>query len=99
MQVAFSARATRQLADVDFYISEMAGDAVAEGYISRILRFCRRLDMFPVRGTSHDDLLPGLRVVGFERRVTIAFIVTNETVLIEGIFYGGQDWASALKTP
>jgi hypothetical protein len=36
-----------------------------------------------------DDLLSGLRVTGFERRVTIAFIVTAEAVLIEGIFYGG----------
>ncbi len=55
--------------------------------------------MFPNRGTSHDDVLPGLRVVGFERRVTIAFIVTDEAVLIEGVFYGGQDWESALKLP
>ena len=37
-------------------------------------------------------LLPGLRVTGFERRVTIAFIVTADAVLIEGIFYGGRDF-------
>jgi hypothetical protein len=36
--------------------------------------------------------LAGLRTVGFERRVTIAFVVTADTVLIEGIFYGGQDF-------
>ena len=30
----------------------------------------------PLRGTQRDDLLSGLRVTGFERRVTIAFIVT-----------------------
>jgi hypothetical protein len=38
-------------------------------------------------GTQRDDLI-GLRVTGFERRVTIAFIVTADAVLIEGIFYG-----------
>jgi hypothetical protein len=43
-------------------------------------------------GTKREDLLAGLRTVGFERRVTIAFMVTDETVLIEGIFYGGQDF-------
>jgi toxin ParE1/3/4 len=41
-----------------------------------------------------DDLLPGLRTIGFERRITIAFVVTADTVLIEGIFYGGQDFES-----
>jgi hypothetical protein len=30
--------------------------------------------------------LPGLRVTGFERRVTIAFVVTADAVLMEGIF-------------
>lgn len=99
MQVAFSSRAVRQLADLNIYIAEMAGDAVADGYTSRILAFCRRLDTFPHRGTRRDDILPGLRVVGFERRVSIAFLVMAETVLVEGIFYGGQDWAAALKTP
>jgi len=31
-------------------------------------------------------------VTGFERRLTIAFIVTAEAMLIEGIFYGGRDF-------
>jgi hypothetical protein len=41
--------------------------------------------------------LPGLRVIGFERRVTIAFLVTETAVLIEGIFYGGQDFETAFR--
>jgi toxin ParE1/3/4 len=39
-----------------------------------------------------DDLLPGSRTIGFERRITIAFVVTADTVLIEDIFYGAQDF-------
>ncbi len=31
-----------------------------------------------------------------ERRVTIAFVVTSDAVLVEGIFYGGQDFEAAL---
>jgi len=38
----------------------------------------------------------GLRVVGFERRVTIAFEVDDERVTILRIFYGGVDWERAL---
>jgi len=53
------------------------------------------LATFPQRGQLRDDLLPGLRTTGFERRITIAFVVTPDAVLIEGIFYGGQDFEAA----
>ena len=69
----------------------------ADSYISRIVDFCNGLSTFPLRGTQRDDLLPGLRVTGFERRVTIAFIVTAEAVLIEGIFYGGRDFEAEFR--
>jgi toxin ParE1/3/4 len=46
-----------------------------------------------LRGTAaRGDLLPGLRTIGFERRATIAFTVTADAVLVEGVFYGGQDF-------
>jgi toxin ParE1/3/4 len=41
--------------------------------------------------------LPGLRVTGFERRVTIAFIVTADAVLVEGIFDGGRDFEAEFR--
>jgi toxin ParE1/3/4 len=47
---------------------------------------------FPNRGTRRDDLRPSLRVIGFERRVTIAFHVSASAVTIDRIFYGGRDW-------
>jgi toxin ParE1/3/4 len=43
------------------------------------------------RGTRRDDLQPGLRIVGFERRVTIAFHVEPGTVTIDRVLYGGRD--------
>src|SRR5579863_8586630 len=60
-------------------------------------RSARILRTFPRRGTQRDDLLPGLRVTGFERRVTVAFVVTDAAVLIEGIFYGGQDFEALFR--
>jgi toxin ParE1/3/4 len=50
-----------------------------------------------MRGRKRDDLLPGLRTIGFERRVTVAFVVSADAVLIEGIFYGGRDFEAALR--
>jgi toxin ParE1/3/4 len=38
-----------------------------------------------------------LRVTGFERRVNVAFVVTADAVLIEGIFYGGQHFEAVFR--
>jgi toxin ParE1/3/4 len=51
----------------------------------------------PLRGRRRDDILPGLRVIGFERRVNIAFVVTTDALLIEGIFYGGRNYEAILR--
>ncbi len=42
-----------------------------------------------------DDVRPGLRIVGFERRITIAFTATEAEVTILRLFFGGQDWGRA----
>jgi toxin ParE1/3/4 len=51
--------------------------------------------MFPERGTRRDDLRPGLRIVGYRRRVTIAFHVGDDSVTIDRVLYGGRDLAPA----
>lgn len=35
--------------------------------------------------------MPGLRIVGYRRAVSIAFAVESEQVLILGIFYAGRN--------
>jgi toxin ParE1/3/4 len=95
--VLFTASAERQLDSLHQYIADRAGEGTADGYMGRIVTFCRGLSTFPLRGTARDDLLPGLRTVGFERRATIAFMVTTDAVLIEGVFYGGQDFEANFR--
>ena len=56
-----------------------------------IRNFCDSFVTFPHRGTKRDDLRAGLRLIGFERRVTIAFSVEGDTVVIVRIFYAGRD--------
>jgi toxin ParE1/3/4 len=97
VRVIFTRLAERQLDALHDYIAKQANEERADGYAGRIIDFCSGFATFPERGTRRDDILPGLRVTGFERRVTIAFVVTPETVLIEGIFYGGQDFEAALR--
>ncbi len=88
MQVIFTPLAERQLDKLHERISQQANEQRADDYIGRIIAYCKSFKTFPQRGTSRDDLLDGLRTIGFERRITIAFVVTPSAVLIEGIYYG-----------
>ena len=97
MRVIFTPLAERHIDRLHEYITKHASEERADGYVSRIVEFCNRLTTFPLRGMRRDDLLPGLRVTGFERRVNVAFVVTADAVLIEGIFYGGQDFEAVFQ--
>jgi toxin ParE1/3/4 len=92
----------RPLAEADLfalydYIAQQAGHTVAGGYIDRIEATCLALESFPERGTRRDDIHPGIRTVGFERRATIVFRVMENEVVIVRIFYGGQDYERRLR--
>lgn len=89
--VVFDPAAEADLDEIAIWVAERANLEVAIGYVDRLVAFCQRLDVFPKRGTSRDDLLSGLRTIGFERRVLIAFRVQGDTVSILRILYGGQD--------
>ena len=93
----------RPLAETDLfslyrYIAASAGHRVAGAYIDRVEAACLALADFPQRGTKRDDILPGLRTIGFERRATIAFQVRKTDVVIVRIFYGGQDFEHILSS-
>jgi toxin ParE1/3/4 len=90
-KVAFSPEAQSDLLSLYDYIAEQAGATIALGYIDRIERYCLGFDLGGERGTMRSDVRPGLRTVGFERRVTIAFHVDSESVTIDRILYGGRD--------
>jgi len=76
------------------YISEHGGVERAGAFIDRIEQTCRNLTTFPERGTVRDDLHTGIRIIGFERRTSIAFIVEDDTVKILRILYGGREFPS-----
>lgn len=96
--VVYSARAQRHLSDLYLWIAEQSGfPDRAEGYVSAIFDHCDELADFSFRGIARDDLRPGLRTIGFRRRVVIAFAVQESTVEILGVYYGGQDYESLLS--
>ena len=96
-EVGFRPRAEADLFGLYRHIAEESGRAVAGAYIDRIEAACLALETFPERGARRDDIRPGLRTIGFERRATIVFQVIEAEVVIVRIFYGGQDYERLLR--
>jgi toxin ParE1/3/4 len=93
----YASRATSQLQDLFDYIVQASGEERADAFVGALVDYCDRLPVSPYRGTKRDDIREGLRIVGFRRRVTIAFSVSDGATTVLGIFYGGQNVELALK--
>jgi toxin ParE1/3/4 len=96
-RVVFAPEAERDLTQLYDFLEEQSGHERALGYLEQVIAYCEGFSDFPERGTLRSDLWPGLRITGFERRVTIAFHVTEDAVTIDRIFYGGRNWESILS--
>lgn len=95
-RVVFSPEAAADLINLYDYIAARSGATRAINYIGRIEAYCAGFRYSAERGTRRDDLRSGLRMTGFERRVTIAFHVEPNAVIIDRILYGGRDVMRAL---
>ena len=89
-EVIFAPEALEDLVALYDWIADAAGPATALGYIERLEAYCLGFDLASERGQARENIRPGLRVVGFERRVTIAFSVDDVTVTILRLLYGGR---------
>jgi plasmid stabilization system protein ParE len=93
----YSPQAEAHLLALFSQIAVAASPEIAARYTDAIVEQCESLVTFPMRGAQRDDLHPGLRVFGFRRRVSIAFLVESDSVIIAGIFYGGQNLESIFE--
>lgn len=96
-KVRFLATAEDDLLNLYRYIADESGLEVAGGYVERIEAACLALGTFPERGLRRDDIRPGLRILGFEGRVSLVFRVRKSEVTIVRIIYGGRDLVRLLR--
>ena len=78
-------------------IAAAAHPNTALAYIERIETFCHGMRIASERGTRRDDIRPDLRIVTFERRVTVAFTVDETSVVILRLFYAGRNWEELIE--
>ncbi|MBV9218062.1 MAG: type II toxin-antitoxin system RelE/ParE family toxin [Methylobacteriaceae bacterium] len=94
-QVVVAPEARNDLLRIYERIEEAAGPGIALSYIEGIEAYCLGFDLASGRNRERNDIRPGLRIVGFELRVTVAFTVDADRVAIPRLFYGEQDWEQA----
>lgn len=94
--VEFSDDARADLIALYDWIALAATPDTALAYVERLERYCLDFDHASERGHLRDDIRPGLRVVGFERRVTVAFVVEERRAVILRLFYAGRNWIGDL---
>jgi plasmid stabilization system protein ParE len=90
-QVVFSPQAIRDLDDALIYLAPEMGAAAAREYLAKIRNYCAGFATFPNRGMRRDDLRPGIRLVGYRYKATIAFDIDRETVTILRIYHRGRN--------
>lgn len=95
--VVLAPEAEGDLHDIHAFIAREGGPDRAFAFIERIAGFVAGLADFPERGRRRDDLFPGLRVIGFARRVAIAFLVSETRVTVLRVLYAGRDLDLALR--
>lgn len=96
--VRFAPEAQDQLGAIEDFIAHASGLPAMARVLSMASWLRESFQTFPERGARRDDLLPGLRIIGYRKSVTIAFRVNTDSrvVSIIGIFYGGQDYEAAV---
>ena len=92
LPVVFTGRAQSDLARHLDYLVPLAGEKTARSFIDKIIDYCTALQIFPLRGAARDDILPGLRIVGYKRRASIAFTVSDDRIIILRIFMRGMNF-------
>jgi toxin ParE1/3/4 len=90
--VLFAPEARSDLRHIRQYIQAELNAAVAGKFVAGLRSYCLELGTFPHRGIERGHILPGLRVIGYRRRVAIHFVVEDGAVSVLRLTYAGSNW-------
>jgi len=76
-------------------VEKSSSTVTADRYIDRISGFLSSLNVFPERGTVREVVRSGLRIIGFERSASVAFVVEEDDVVVLRILAKGQEFSEA----
>ncbi|MGH6978950.1 MAG: type II toxin-antitoxin system RelE/ParE family toxin [Brevundimonas sp.] len=92
LEVVFSPAAERDLDELFYWIAEHAGARIAVGYTDRLRAYCESLSLFPERARLRPEIDPEVRILGFEGRTNIGYVLTASQVVIVSFDHGGRSF-------
>jgi len=95
-QVRFADEALDDLERIFVQLLPDAGERIARDFVGRLEAACLNLATSPERGSLRDHVRPGLRIIGYRRQASIAFVVTEAEVLILRVFRRGANTEALL---
>lgn len=93
--VRYAPAAERDLELLSDWLAEVASEATAIRFIRKIRQRIDTLETGSERGSIR-DIETKTRVIGVLKSVSVAFWVDEDSVNIQRVFYGGQDWQAVL---
>ncbi|KAA1183770.1 type II toxin-antitoxin system RelE/ParE family toxin [Rhizobium tropici] len=81
-------------AELDQIFDDMTanvGPAIAGNYVGGIYELIEGLATFAERGTVREGPVLGLRIIGYRRTASIAFVVEGDQVTVLGVFRRGRN--------
>ncbi len=81
-EVRFAAEALADLARIFTDLLPVAGEPLAKDFVGRLEDACLKLATFPERGSLRAAIRPGLRIIGYRRQASIAFVVIDAEALV-----------------
>ena len=97
-RVGYEPEARADLDDIYTWIAREGGVQIADGFIFRLRTFCDGLEHSPLRVPIRNDLKLGVRMVAFEKSVTVAFLVSGDRVDIVRFLYRGRNLTDAFTS-
>jgi len=93
-RIKFHPLVARDLDTIAKAIIAYAGPDSAARKLAEIEAAVATLKTTPHKGSTRDEIAPGLRAIPAGRKAVIAFVVDDDAkeVLIYAITYGGADW-------
>ncbi|NZD48534.1 type II toxin-antitoxin system RelE/ParE family toxin [Rhizobium leguminosarum] len=90
-RIIYHPKAEAELDKLYADIAVEAGTGIAGDFVHAVITFIEALETFPERGTVREGRIPGLRIIGYRRSVSVAFSVSGNNVIILGVFARGRD--------
>lgn len=85
-RLVVTSQARQQFRELRCSIASMSGSEVtARNYMSALTDYVEQLPDFPLRGQAFSLHHPGMRIIGFRKTLLIAFLVTDDSVVVLSI--------------